>query len=105
MQFHPQKIDWVVVGGESGHNARPCDIAWIRSIVQQCKSANVPVFVKQLGKGRLEYGKIHVQPDSTIKNQQSAAFTFKNSKGGDISEFPKDLQIRELPNEASRGTL
>ncbi|MBL9048474.1 MAG: DUF5131 family protein, partial [Tabrizicola sp.] len=41
------RIDWVIVGGESGPKARPCDVAWIRSIVQQCKAAAVPVFVKQ----------------------------------------------------------
>lgn len=42
-------LDWVIVGGESGANARPCDVAWIRRIVEQCKAADVPVFVKQLG--------------------------------------------------------
>ena len=42
-------LHWVIVGGESGHNARPFDLAWARSIVEQCKRAEVPVFVKQLG--------------------------------------------------------
>ena len=42
-------IDWVVVGGESGPNARPCDVEWIRSVVRKCRAAGVPVFVKQLG--------------------------------------------------------
>ncbi len=42
-------LDWVIVGGESGPNARPCDVAWIRSIIAQCKVAGVPCFVKQLG--------------------------------------------------------
>ena len=41
------KIHWVIVGGESGPGARPCDIAWIRSVVQQCQAAGVAVFVKQ----------------------------------------------------------
>lgn len=40
-------ISLVIVGGESGPNARPCNVAWIRAIVQQCKAAGVPVFVKQ----------------------------------------------------------
>ncbi len=43
-------IDWVIVGGESGPGARPCDVAWIRSIKEQCKAAGVPVFIKQIGK-------------------------------------------------------
>lgn len=38
---------WVIVGGESGAHARPCDIAWIRSVVEQCRAAGVPCFVKQ----------------------------------------------------------
>lgn len=41
--------DWIIVGGESGPAARPCNVEWIRSIVQQCKAASVPCFVKQLG--------------------------------------------------------
>lgn len=42
-------IDWVIVGGESGPGARPCDIAWIASIRDQCAAAGVPCFVKQAG--------------------------------------------------------
>lgn len=40
-------VDWVVVGGESGPQSRPCDLGWVREIVGQCKDAGVPVFVKQ----------------------------------------------------------
>ena len=43
------RLDWVVAGGESGRGARECDTAWLHNIVEQCKSAGVPVFVKQLG--------------------------------------------------------
>lgn len=40
-------IQWVIVGGESGPNRRPMEIAWLRSIVEQCSIAGVPVWVKQ----------------------------------------------------------
>jgi len=40
-------IDWVIIGGESGPGHRPMQIDWLRSIVDQCKAAGVPVFVKQ----------------------------------------------------------
>jgi len=40
-------LHWVIIGGESGHGARPCDLAWIRSIRDQCQAAGVPVFIKQ----------------------------------------------------------
>jgi protein gp37 len=42
-------LDHVIVGGESGRGARPCDLAWIEAIVGQCAEAGVPCFVKQLG--------------------------------------------------------
>jgi protein gp37 len=50
----PNKISWVIVGGESGNETgkykyRPCELEWLVSIVDQCRSAKVPVFVKQLG--------------------------------------------------------
>lgn len=40
-------IDWAIVGGESGPKYRRCDAAWMRSIVDQLKDAQIPVFVKQ----------------------------------------------------------
>jgi protein gp37 len=42
-------IHWVIVGGESGHNARPMHPEWARSIRDQCQSAGVPFFFKQHG--------------------------------------------------------
>jgi len=42
-------INWVIVGGESGHGARPMDPDWVRSIRDQCRSADVPFFFKQWG--------------------------------------------------------
>jgi protein gp37 len=70
-------IDWVIVGGESGAKARPCDIEWIRSVVRQCKAAGVPAFCKQLG------------ARSTI--------LVTDPKGGDMAEWPEDLRVREMP--------
>jgi protein gp37 len=43
------KIDWVIVGGESGHGARPMKEDWVRSILEQCEVAGVPFFFKQWG--------------------------------------------------------
>jgi len=42
-------ISWVIVGGESGHGARPMKAEWVRSIRVQCQEANVPFFFKQWG--------------------------------------------------------
>lgn len=67
------KIDWVIVGGESGPGARPMHPDWARSLHDQCEAAGVPFFMKQLSGER---GK-------PIK---------------DMDAFPADLQIREFPN-------
>lgn len=42
-------IDWVIVGGESGHRARPMREEWADSIRRQCESARVAFFFKQWG--------------------------------------------------------
>ena len=42
------KLDWVIVGGETGANARPMDADWARSIRDQCRGAGVPFFFKQM---------------------------------------------------------
>ncbi len=43
------KLDWVIVGGESGRGARPMHPDWARSIRDQCAAAGVPFFFKQWG--------------------------------------------------------
>ena len=43
------KIDWVIVGGESGPGARPMDVQWARAVRDQCVAASVPFFFKQWG--------------------------------------------------------
>lgn len=42
-------IDWAIVGGESGHGARPMEKAWVISLRRQCRAAKVPFFFKQWG--------------------------------------------------------
>lgn len=42
-------IHWVIVGGESGHGARPMKEEWVQSILDQCEEAGVPFFFKQWG--------------------------------------------------------
>ena len=44
-----QGIHWVIVGGESGHRARPMDPSWVRNIRDLCGKQDVPFFFKQWG--------------------------------------------------------
>jgi protein gp37 len=60
-----KKIDWVIVGGESGHRPRPMDAEWVLDIQEQCKAVGVPFFFKQWGgrnkkaSGRILNGKTY----------------------------------------------
>lgn len=49
-------IDWVIVGGETGHGARECHEKWVENIYHQCLSKNIPFFFKQNGKKWIEDG-------------------------------------------------
>lgn len=40
-------VDWVIVGCESGAGARPCEVAWLRSMRDECTRAGVAYFLKQ----------------------------------------------------------
>ena len=55
-------IDWVIVGGESGPNARPMHPAWARSLRDQCEAAGVPFFFKQWG----EWAEYQVVPGGDL---------------------------------------
>jgi len=58
-------IHWVIVGGESGPQARPMRKEWVKNILRQCRAAKVPFFFKQWGgtrkdlTGRELYGRTY----------------------------------------------
>ncbi|MBI0398021.1 DUF5131 family protein [Cyclobacterium marinum] len=69
-------VDWVIVGGESGHNPRPMDPQWVLKIQEQCQQLNVPFFFKQWGgknkkkAGRELNGKIYDEmPEVELQKQ------------------------------------
>jgi protein gp37 len=59
-------IDWVIVGGESGPNARPMDPDWARSIRDQCAAAGVAFFMKQMS-GRTKAMREAIPEDLLIR--------------------------------------
>lgn len=98
-------IDWVIVGGESGPRARPCNVEWLRSIVSQCREAGVPCFVKQFG-ARVVWNpaqKWESWPDQTRIDYESRGIEslhrvlLRDPKGGDLDEWPFDIRVREFP--------
>jgi len=76
--LHPP-INWVIVGGESGPQARPMDLDWVLDIIKQCQEYDVPVFVKQLG------------------SLWAKANHAKHPHGADMSEWPDAFQIQQVP--------
>jgi protein gp37 len=74
-----QTLQWVIVGGESGANARPMELDWVRDLARQCEAHQVPLFVKQLG---------------TV---WSAASGLGRSHGGEWDLWPADLRVRQMP--------
>ncbi|MFE7535250.1 DUF5131 family protein [Streptomyces rhizosphaericola] len=81
------RLDWVIVGGESGPGARPMDPAWAAQIVQECQHSKVPVFVKQLGT---------IWARDTYWAGKSVA-AHGDTKGGDPTHWPAELRVREYP--------
>lgn len=92
-------IDWVIVGGESGANARPCLLPYMRSIIRQCNQAGVPCFVKQLGSAASDEqygiaGRRLVVPEEALP---LVSHRLQDSKGGEPAEWPDNLRVREFP--------
>lgn len=71
-------VDWVVVGGESGRDARRMDPSWARGLLEQCGTAAVPAFYKQAGA------------------VLAAEWGCQDRKGGDPTEWPEPFP-RQFP--------
>jgi protein gp37 len=71
-------IHWVIVGGESGPNARPMDPDWVRSLLRQCRAAGVPFFFKQWGGARKK------TTGRLLDNQTYDEFPTEPAGGGEL---------------------
>lgn len=78
-----QRLQWVIVGGESGPGARPCHQQHIRSVIRQCSEAKTACFVKQMG--------------SNVVDSQGCRVKFNDAKGGDMMEWPTWACVRQMP--------
>lgn len=89
------RLDLVIFGGESGTGARPCDLKWAIKTAEHCEKAGVCFFMKQAGaKPYMSMRDLDARMPGKMVN---VPHRFKDSKGGDISEWPSVLQIRQLP--------
>lgn len=106
----PPFLNWIIIGGESGANARPFNLQWARNVIEQFGRAGVPVFMKQVGSRPIddydgvgvfaEYDKRSIQAAADLK-MDHVGFTLvllKDRKGGDPEEWPSSLMVRQFPN-------
>ena len=84
----PGGIDWIIVGGESGPNARPFDVDWARNTIRQCRASGVACFVKQLG------------ANPWFDRANDYACELDHRAGADMAEWPVDLRVQEWPEVA-----
>ena len=96
------RISWVICGGESGHGARPFNLAWAESLLAQCRSADVPFFMKQIGSKPYD--------DTKPVGKNGDAYIYQplpltDRKGGDPAEWSESLRVREFPRPAVREAV
>ena len=87
-----QGIDWVIVGGESGGNARPMHPDWVRKIQRQCEEQNVAFFFKQWGEWQLNENPCYEFPYEFLWKKQPHALL----DGKEYKEYPKILYEEEI---------
>lgn len=114
-EFERLHLRWVIVGGESGDNARPCAEAWVRDTAKQVavaksRGANVALFVKQLGsrptgspdctgcEGEQFEGTACLRCGDTVELADGMrVLHLKHGKGEDPGEWSPDLRVQEFP--------
>jgi protein gp37 len=80
-------ISWILIGAESDDTrteriARPTDLEVIRATLDDCRAEGLVPFVKQIGSRPMLNGK---------------PFPIRDGKGGDWSEWPDDVRVRDMP--------
>ncbi len=75
-------LDWIIVGGESGNQARPFRWDWARSAIAQCRQIGAAPFMKQTG------------TDLTLLYERAQ----KARNGDDPAEWPAELRVQEFPS-------
>jgi len=84
------ELDWIIQGGESGAEAHPFDVAWVRHLLAQCRAAGTAYFLKQLG---------------SVVHLNGLRKKFVDGHAGDWDEWPIDIRVRELPQRVVMSSV
>ena len=78
-------LDWIITGGESAHLMPPRKyfVAWPRLLIKECRTLQIPLFVKQLG---------------SLAFDGERRIGTKHSAGADPDEWPTDLRVQQWPH-------
>lgn len=84
-------VDWIIIGGESSqgeHIGRDFHLSWIRNLIPICRDLGIALFVKQMGENAYDDSKLNL-----LANKLDLV----DNHGGDWSEWPEDIRIRQIP--------
>jgi protein gp37 len=97
------RIDWVIVGGESGPGARPMHPDWPSSLRDQCAAAGVPFLFKQWG----EWAPAEIEPGGRIGDEmRSGRVQLLHAPGNPEGFFRRgDAFVRRLGKKAAGRLL
>lgn len=91
------KINQIIVGGESGPKARPFNLRWATSVVNQCAENATACFVKQLGAKPYDSAD-HEGPWIELKKADGRP----DRKGSNMAAWPEPLRVRRFPEARVR---
>jgi protein gp37 len=91
--LHPDGIQWVIVGGESGGGARPMQLDWMRQIVLDCANLGVACFAKQFGARPMDIAGLR---SPALAARSDGSYSLSDSKGAELTEIPGDWP-RQFP--------
>lgn len=77
------RLDWVIIGGESGSGSRWMDPQWANNLISECRDHGAACFFKQKGE------------------RLARQWGCRDQKGGNIEEFPPAFKVREFPRRAA----
>lgn len=99
------RIDWVIVGGESGNGARPVHPDWVRALRDQCRAAGAAFFFKQWGSWEPFYDMEKDDPDGRRVPEESHKVRRLNVAGGQGFHGDRVVYFRKVAKKKASAVI